>query len=186
MNRWPKLAVALLCTALVSPVLTERAQRPMQIHKVSELGLEIWTEAQPEWTTELVHQGKKPIFIVQSPPKAYPPAAMSYVSFPGMRVEAGELKAIATSALRQAARNYRVPQADIDKLRPAAATYSELTGYEAVFSGSANGEAVDVKVFVGHKPGKGPVTLQVYTFRDKLPHLSEQIRRAWQNVKYLD
>ena len=164
----------------------ERALRPMHIHKVRALGLEIWTEYEPEWRTELVQQGNKALFIVQSPPRVYPPAAMSYVSFPGMRVRDDEMEAVATSALRRAAQNYQVPAQERERITPTPARHGALSGYEATFSGTAHGEAVDVKVFVGHVPGRGPVAMQVYTLRGKLPHLSEQIRRAWGHVRYLE
>ena len=184
------LAMGLMCLIglWTAPALQaqERALRPMHIHKVPALGLEIWTEYQPEWSTELVHQGKKPLFIVQSPPLSYPPAAMSYASFPGMQVRPDELKAVATSALRRAARNYRVPAQQRQRLEATPARYGELSGYEGRFSGSAHGEAVDVQVFIGQKPGKWPVMMQIYTLPGKLPHLSEQIRRAWTHVRYLD
>ena len=163
----------------------DRAMRPMKIHKLPELGLEIWTEYEPLWITELHYRGKKPIFTVHSPPMVYPPAAMTVVSFPGMAVATDELKDIATTAIAEGAKNYKVPESELAGLHVIPALYGDLTGYEASFSGKVRGDAVDVKVFVGNKPGKGPVMLQIYTLEGKLSHLSEQIRRSWTNVKYL-
>lgn len=163
-----------------------RALRPMVIHKVQELGLEIWTEADPEWQTDLVYQGDKPIFTAQTPMNTYPPAAMSVVSFPGMVVAEHELQEVATTAIHTAASNFQVTETDIEKITILPVEYSELHGYEGVFSGYAQGDPVDVKVFVGQKNGKGPVSIQLYTLQGKLPHLSEQIRRSWQHIRYLD
>lgn len=170
---------------MAGAVQAERAKRPMKIHQLPELGLEIWTESDPLWIADLQYQGKKPLFTAQTPPMVYPPAAMSVVAFPGMQVTAEEMEEVAATAIRTGARNYRVPEQAIQQLQPSAASYGELQGYEATFSGKAQGDAVDVKVFVGHKQGKGPVMLQIYSFKDKLPHLSEQIRRSWSNITYL-
>ena len=178
---------SLVILALISQsVSADRAKRPMKIHQLPEMGLEVWTEFDPLWITELEYQGKKPIFTAQTPPMVYPPAAMSVVSFPGMQVTSDEMKEVASTAIATGARNYRVPEQQISTLKATPASYGELTGYEATFTGKAQGDEVDVKVFVGNKPGKGPVMLQIYTFKDKLPHLSEQIRRSWDNVKYLN
>lgn len=167
------------------PAYADRAKRPMKIHKLPELGLEIWTEYEPRWITELHYRGKKPVFTVQSPPLVYPPAAMTVVSFPGMTVDTDEMNDIATTAITEGARNYKASQSELAELHVIPALYGDLTGYEASFSGKVRGDEVDVKVFVGNKPGKGPVMLQIYTLEGKLGHLSEQIRRSWTNVKYL-
>jgi len=179
------LVVLIFSTAMIPFSLAERAKRPMTVHKLEELGLEIWTEGEPEWETELLHYGKKAVFTAQSPVLYYPPAAMSYASFPGMEVDSQELQEVALSAIQQSGRNYQLSAESVEQIAPVAVTYSELTGYEATFSGRAHEEDVDVKVFVGHKPGKGPVVMQGYTLKGKLPHISEQIRRAWENVTYL-
>lgn len=189
--RWHRqaaaLAVVVSCSAAAIPLsVAERIERPMAAHEVRELGLEIWTEDEPEWDTELVRYGQRSVFTAQSPVYYYPPVAMSYVSFPGMEVAAEELEEVAVSAIQQAGRNYQLAGERVEHIDTASSTYGELTGYEATFSGVANEEEVDVKVFVGYKPGKGPVVMQCYTLKGKLPHISEQIRRAWTNVKYLD
>ena len=182
------LSVLLSLSLLVSAGAegSSRAKRPMKIHQVSELGLEIWTEYEPEWPTDIHRKGKRTIFVAQTPLNTYPPAAMSWTTFPTMRIVEGNLKDVATSAIQTAAKNYKVSADNAAKIIPASATYSGLIGYEATFPGVAHGDNVDVKVFVGHLPGKPPVAMQVYTLTGKLPHLSEHIRRAWQNVKYLE
>lgn len=163
-----------------------RAKRPMKIHQVKEMGLEIWTELDPLWTTDLVYQGQKPLFLAQTPPMVYPPVAMMIVSFPGMTAAPDEMESIALEALRNGAVNFQVEQNRIDTLKLSPARYGELQGYETQFTGVAQGDTVDVKAFVGNKPGKGPVLLQLYTLEGKLPHVAEQVRRSWQHVKYLN
>lgn len=177
------LIVLLLQTADLA--YADRYLRPMHINKVEALGLEIWTEYEPEWLREVVRQGNKPIYVVQTPANVYPPAAMSYASFPGMPVNPGELKTIATTAIRQAANNYQVSPERTKAIQAAKASYNRLTGYEATFTGKAHGDAVDVKVFIGHTPGKGLIAMQAYTLKGKLPHIREHIRRAWSHVDYL-
>jgi hypothetical protein len=181
------LQILIVLVLQTSPVVqADRYKRPMHINKVETLGLEIWTEYEPEWIAELVKQGSKPIYVVQTPPNVYPPAAMSYVSFPTMPIKPDELQAITTSAIREAAINYQVTPEQRNQIQPTAASYNQLTGYQATFTGVAHGDAVDVKVFVGHKPDKGLIAMQAYTLAGKLPHISEHIRRAWQHVDYLD
>ncbi|MEF7615662.1 hypothetical protein V4F39_17235 [Aquincola sp. MAHUQ-54] len=60
-----------------------------------------------------------------------------------------------------------------------------LQGFGATFAGKAQGDAVDVRVFIGQSPGRLPVAMQAYTLRGKLDHLDEPIRRSWGKVKYL-
>ena len=177
--------VALTSAQAVEPPVSTRAQREMQIHKVPQLGLEIWVENQPPWEVELKKAKTLQTFVAQSPPDYYPPAVMTYLTVPGRSVEAAVLAGVAKTAIRQAAENYRVTPTVRVVLEPQPARYGSLTGYESSFEGWANGEAVEVKVFVGHVPGSAPVAMQVYTLRGKLAHLSEPIRRAWTNVKYL-
>ena len=185
--RFAKVLVVMIAVGIAGPyAFAERAKRPMAMHELPELGLEIWTEDQPEWDTKIVQYGEKAIFTAQSPIYYYPPIAMSYASFAGMEVTGEELQQIAAGAIQQAGRNYQLSEESVKQLTPSPYTYGELTGYEASFSGIANEEEVDVKVFVGHKPGKGPVVMQGYTLKGKLSHISEQIRRAWTNVRYLE
>lgn len=181
-----QLSILLLIPGMVYSAEPARALRPMLINKVDELGLEIWTEADPEWLTDVVHQQGKPIFTAQTPMNTYPPAAMSVVSFPGMEVAESELLEVATSAIHTAARNYQVTEPDISGIQITPVRYSELHGFEGVFSGVAQGDPVDVKVFIGQREGKSPVCVQIYTLKGKLPHLSEQIRRSWQHLRYLE
>ena len=181
------MALVLMAGALLPPLTpaAERAKREMQIHKVTELGLEIWVENEPPWDAELMRAVTLPSFVVQSPADYYPPAVMTYISLPASAVDDASMLGMATTAIRRAAENYRVTPTTRVTLKPQPARYGELSGFEADFEGWANGEAVDVKVFVGHQPGRFPVAMQAYTLRGKLAQLVEPTRRAWGHVKYL-
>jgi len=181
------IACCLVIIMVSSGVLAEddHAKRPMQVHKLVEMGIEVWTEYEPLWITETIYRGKKPIFTAQTPSMVYPPAAMSIVAFPGMTVESAEMMEVATNAIVTGARNYHISDKQIESLDLSPAEYGELKGYEAVFSGKDRGDDIDVKVFIGNKPGKGPVMMQIFTLKGKLPHLSEQIQRSWGHIKYL-
>jgi hypothetical protein len=182
-----KIGLCMIAVVFFSmPAHADRVERTMKIHRLSELGLEIWTEFKPLWITEVHYQGIKPVFTAQTPPMVYPPAAMKVVSFPGMSVAPEEMKDIATTAISEGARNYKTSKKQLNDLHIIPAAYGDLSGYEADFNGKVHGDAVDVKVFVGNKEGKGPVMLQIYTLEGKMDHLSEQIRRSWTNVRYLN
>ena len=157
----------------------------MQVHKVAELGLEIWVENQPPWEAEVMKAVTLQSFVVQSPADYYPPAVMTYFSLPQAAVDDAALIGVATTAIRRAAENYRVSATKRVALEPKPARYGQFKGYEASFEGWANGEAVEVRVFVGHVPGWFPVAMQAYTQKGKLSQLGEPIRRAWTHVKYL-
>ena len=180
------LAISLLLTmfSVASTYGEERVKREMVINHVDEIGLEIWSENNPAWLTQVRKRGAKFEFVAETPRSYYPPAAMHYMHFAGMEVKDGEMKGIALNAIQQAALNFGVPSSEVSAIQPVPATYSELKGYEAVFKGKANGEDMDIKMFIGNSQGKGPVSMYIYTMRGKLGHLSEVIRRAWQNVKY--
>lgn len=183
------LSLALLFLAPViaggffpEPAFAEpRAPREMRIHRVGALGLEIWVENQPPWEAEVMQGRSLPVFVVQSPSNYYPPAVMTYVGMPSTSGGGQSLEAMSTRAIRRAAWNYGLGARRLS-IRPEAARYGALSGYEATFDGVANGEAVQVKVFVGQAPGRSPVAMQVYTLRGKLAHLSEPIRRAWNHI----
>ncbi len=175
----------LFTMGMANTACAERAKRPMKVHKVEELGLEIWTEYSPQWSTELIHRGSKDIFTTQTPANYYPPAAMTYYTFPEMNVAEVDFEAMAVSAVRRAAQNYHVKKAERNKITVTPANYNGLNGFEGTFSGMAHGEPVDVKIFIGNKPGNASVVMQAQTLQGKLPHLSEQLRRAWNHVSYL-
>jgi hypothetical protein len=176
------LSLCTLC-ALAMAAAQSALKRPMQIHKVEELALEIWTEAQPEWDARVEWKNGQPIFVAETPSLTYPPAGMSWVSMAHLRFDQQALEEVARGAIHEAARNYKV-RPDVIALK--AAHYGDLAGYEAQFSADAQGTPVDVRVFCGLKPGKPAVVMQAFTLRGKLAHIGEQIRRSWTNVRYLD
>ena len=178
----------LIITIFSTTSLAERVKRPMTPVEIPALELQIAVELEPEWIWNIDESGGRPMAIVQSPENYYPPTVMAYISFPRMHVEDENLRQVATDAIRQAARNYAVPEEAASAISPITVSHGEFSGYEASFSGFANEEEVDVRVFVGQDAGSanGPIAMQTYTLKGKLPHISEQIRRAWENVRYLE
>ena len=162
-----------------------RALRQMQIHKVRELGLEIWVENQPPWDAELSNASGHPTFVAQSPEGYHPPTVMTYASWPGENVIPAMLADMASTAVRRASRNFGLSEARAGGLELTPARYGSLVGYESVFPGVADRMAVDVLVFVGQAPGRFPVALSLYTMRGKMASLDEQRRRAWGKLAYL-
>jgi hypothetical protein len=161
------------------------APRQMQIHKVAELGLEIWVENQPVWETQLSSQTGHPTFVAQSPEGYHPPTVMTYASWPKEKVAPDLLIDMATTAIRRASENFGLNAGQARNLDITAAKYGSLVGYESVFKGLYDHVAMDVRVFVGQAPGKYPVALNMYTLRGKMANLDEQRRRAWGNLRYL-
>lgn len=178
--RWCTLLVALSALGTASSADIERVPRPMRIHRVVELGLEIWTEKDPLWETAL--RGRS-VFTAETPALTYPPAGMTWVSLPHTSFAPEELESGARGALREIARSHQVR--DVDRLELTPASYGELSGYESRFTGLAHGARVDVLVFVGHKPGRPAVVAQAYTMEGKLDHIREHVRRSWSNIRYL-
>lgn len=165
--------------------VAERHKRPMTIHKVEEVGLEIWTEYEPRWETGVMYQGKIPVFIAHTPYLTYPSAGMSWVNHKEMVLTNGEFVEVAKTALVTAAKNYKVEQHLLGSLKINPQSYGQLIGYEADFVGLMEDKEVDVKVFIGRFDNKGPVTIQVYTSVGKMAHLKEQVRRSWTHTRYL-
>jgi hypothetical protein len=161
----------------------ERVPRPMRIHRVTQLGLEIWTEGDPEWDARLATLHDRPVFAAETPALAYPPAGMTWTSQQAIRFTAEELEMAARGALHQAARNYGMRNVEELTLEPA--RYGALSGYESRFPGLAHGTRVDVQVFIGHQPGRPTVLAHAYTLEGKLDHIREHIRRSWTNLRYL-
>lgn len=164
----------------------DRYKRPMEIHKSKNMGLEIWTEYEPKWATEIMHNGATPIFVAHSPLNTYPPIGMMWVNHGGLAFQKGEFKRVAKSTLKTAAKNYKISKNDLSALRIIASSYGDLIGYEVNFKGELDNKSVDVKVFTGRTRDKGPITMQAYTSEGKMSHIAEQVRRSWSHTKYLD
>lgn len=177
------LLIASLC-AIASTTVTAnpRTGRPMIIHRLPALNLEIWTEQDPQWETYLHETAGAATFVAEPPALTYPPAHMSWTTLPQLRFHQGELESATRGVLHQMAINYGAKPPK--HLKPK--KYGDLTGYEATFAAQSEGLPIDVHLFCGHREGKPAVVMQVVTLRDKLPHLSEQIRRSWANLHYLD
>lgn len=159
--------------------------RHMQIFHVQELGLEVWVENQPPWETRLSNETGRPTFVAESPPNYHPPTVITYASWPEEKVPAEGMHQMAGAAIRRASENFGVSRERSLAIPVRQARYGDIQGYEGWFTGKADGVAMDVSVFVGQAPGKFPVVFNVYTTRGKLPNLTEVLRRAWTNVKYL-
>ena len=179
------LGTMLLCSfcVLARAATVDAFKRPMVINKVSALGLEIWTEANPEWEVRMDVRNGQPVFLAESPALAVPPAGMSWVSSADIVFAEDEMESGARGAIRQVAFNYGVHTLDFLALQPA--NYGKLTGYESQFSATAHGTPVDVKVFCGHSPGKPAVLVHAFTLKGKLGSIGEHIRRSWSHLSYL-
>jgi hypothetical protein len=177
-------ALAILAMMLTwSAAATDRAGRPMIIHRLAELGLEIWTEQDPEWEAHIDEHAPAPTFVAETPALAYPPAHMSWTTVPQLKFHGQEFEAGARGALHQVATNYRVQAPQQIPITPQ--HYGDLHGYETVFEARSQNIPIEVRAFCGHRPGKHAVLMQVTTFKGKLPHLTEHLRRSWRNTRYL-
>jgi hypothetical protein len=162
-----------------------RALRQMQIHRLNELGLEVWVENQPVWSTQLTENGGHPGFVAHSPDAYHPPTVMSYGSWPAQRVPDELVTIVASSAIQRASANFGLNAGEARAIVPVAARHGELNGFEASFIGKVGARPMDVKIFVGQAPGKFPVVMSIYTLQGKLHLLDEVLRRAWGKVRYL-
>ncbi|MFC4310187.1 hypothetical protein ACFPN2_13935 [Steroidobacter flavus] len=181
--KYAALLIACLCAIQSKDVTAAtRVGRPMIIHRLSVMNLEIWTEQDPEWETSLKQSATALTFSAETPALAYPPAHMSWTIAPRMKFQDGELEDAARGVLYQMALNYRTlpPEQLIE------AQYGELTGYEATFQAEPRNVPVDVHVFFGHREGMPMVVMQVVTLRGKLAHLAEHVRRSWTHLRYLE
>jgi hypothetical protein len=185
-NHWTGLAATMTIFFLslaLSANAAERTGRPMIKHRLPALGLEIWTEQDPEWETHLSNRSGATTFSAETPALTYPPAQMSWTTLSQLRFDARDLAAGAEGALHQVAANHhlRAPtQISINHQQ-----YGDLIGYETVFEARSQHIPIEVRAFCGHRPGKQPVLMQVTTLKGKSAHLAEHIRRSWNNVRYL-
>ena len=154
-------------------------------HVEREMGLERWTEHHPLWYVERRYIGSKPVFLAQSPPKVYPPASMSVISYANQLSNDADFKTVAINAFHDGFSHYSVPEIERVDIYPQPKQYGELEGFEVNFNATVHGLRADVKIFIGSKEDKGPVLLQLYTLEGKMSHLSEQIRRSWTNIRHL-
>ncbi|WP_129781288.1 hypothetical protein [Peristeroidobacter soli] len=177
------LLIAALCAISSKEVTAEtRVGRPMIIHRLSEMNLEIWTEQDPEWQTSLRKSVSALTFTAETPALVYPPAQMSWTIAPRLKFEPAELEDAARGVMYQMALHYRTlpPQ----ELTPA--QYGELSGYEATFQAEPHHIPIDVRVFFGHREGMPMVVMQAVTLKGKLAHVAEHVRRSWTHLRYLD
>jgi hypothetical protein len=173
------LAILTSLDAIAAP----RTGRPMIIHRLPALGLEIWTEQDPEWETQLSTGSGRATFTAETPALTYPPAQMSWTTMPQLRFDPKDLQEGAAGALHQVAANHRV--ASPTQIPITRQHYGDLIGYETIFEARSENIPIEVRAFCGHRPGKQPVLMQITTLKSKGMHLAEHIRRSWNNVRYL-
>lgn len=161
--------------------------RPMNVRRVPKLGLEIWTESEPEWLTELVpgEDGGPPIFTAEAPDNYHPPAVLTITAWRRERVPQNLFQTLADTAIRTAGEGYGLNKGSARAIGVEPKTWGILHGYQGSFSGRAQGTTVDVTLFVGQQEGKYPVVAQIYTQAGKMQHLQEVMRRCWSNITYL-
>lgn len=161
--------------------------RPMHIHRLRQLGLEVWSEAEPQWDTELLPGGKgaPPVFTLSSPDNYHPPAATTITAWRRERVPGELFETMADTAIRTASANYGLNKGQARAIPVVPRTWGLLAGHEGDFSGRAQGQRLDVKIFVGQQEGKYPVVAQIYTQAGKMADLQDVIRRCWSNITYL-
>lgn len=182
MRRAALLIAGLCAIASIDAIAATRAGRPMIIHRVPAMNLEIWTEQDPEWQTSLKHSPSALTFTAETPALTYPPTHMSWTIAPVLKFEPSELESAARGVMHQMAIRYRThPPAQV-----AQAQYGEMTGYETTFQAEPQNVPVDVRVFCGHREGKPMVVMQVVTLKGKLTHVAEHVRRSWTHLRYLD
>jgi len=179
---WAPTALAQRLSPRIDPT---RALREMRIHKVPELGLEIWLENQPPWAGALITEKGRPIFTAQSPDAYHPPSAMTFATWPGEAVPQAQMSTLALTAIRSAATNFGLNAGQARGVAVLPAQYGVLQGSEGEFAGYAQGVDMDVRVFVGRQGERFPLALSIYTLRGKMPHLEEVVRRCWGSIAYL-
>ena len=171
--------------AVAQNVKPSRALREMSIHRVKELGLQIWIENQPAWDASLTSTGEQPTFNAVSPSNYHPPAAMLFQSYPKEKVSTADFQNMAKQALRRASVNWGLLPAETRAIPLTTQKYGILEGFEGNFVGKSAEVLMDVKIFVGQSEGRFPVFLWIYTPQGKMDNLSEVIRRSWSKLTYL-
>lgn len=182
MKRATLLIASLCAIASIDATAGTRAGRPMIIHRLAQMNLEIWTEQDPEWETRVQQGLHSMTFAAETPALTYPPTHMSWTIAPSLKFEPHELEDAAHGVLHQIAIRYRTHPPEQISL----AQYGDLTGYEASFQAEAQNIPVEVRVFCGHREGKPMVVMQAVTLKGKLTHVAEHIRRSWTHLRYLD
>jgi len=179
-----RAALLMACLCSISSIATAgtRVGRPMIIHRLAEMNLEIWTEQDPEWETSVTRSKQALTFTAETPALAYPPTHMSWTISQHLKFEVHELKQAARGVMYQMTLRYdtQFPQ------EIAEAEYGELKGYEATFPAERQNIPIEVRVFCGHREGKPMVVMQAVTLKGKLAHVAEHVRRSWTHVRYLD
>ncbi len=160
-------------------------QRTMRSYKELDMGIQIWTEHEPAWIVEKKYLGRRPVFLTQSPPNAYPPASMSIISYANMTGGSEAFEEYTEIALKQGLRNFGIAPESAVNIERVPAAYGDLSGIELNFGATIYGAAADVKLFIGHGKSRGPVMLQLYTLPGKMSHLGDHIKRSWSNIRYL-
>lgn len=170
----------------ISPARSaRRALREMQIYQVTELGLEIWIEGQPEWGVHLQQLNGRHLLVAQSPESYHPPAALIFGAWDQSSVGEGQWEGVARSAIGQGGRNFGLSEGNVRAIQVEVCTHGLLSGWQGQFVGKVGPDRVDVRVFVGRAVGKPIVLLTAYTLEGKFDHIEEVIRRCWGSVTYL-
>ena len=186
-NRY-KFLVVTVCSTLISIMVHAEnlSQRPMYVQKYEELNIEFLSEVEPLWNTKVKYHNRKPMLLVSTQPKVYPPMFMIVTSFPGMFFTPKEFNIAYDPFLETALANYGINSSQIISTSSTSKVYGDLEGREVDFRVNVHGTLSDIKVFLGMAEKKGPVLLQAMTLADKMSHLEGSLQRSWGNIRYLD
>ncbi len=177
------LFVALLATtirpALASP---DEPRREVQVLTDKRSGYSIKVDNDPAWLFEERGDDSASILLLATPLLVAPPITMAVIDNKTVLGKSDELEHISRVALRGAADNFSVSSEIEPDVEPA--TYGDVAGYQARFTGTADGKSVAVKVFVGTHASNGIFTLYAYTFADKDEHLERTTTRIWNTIAF--
>lgn len=177
--------IGLFCLFIMTEACADRMLREMQGIWVNDGRYEVTLPNDPAWLWQVDQVKNRPTFTAQTPELYYPPITSTITTYKKIKVEdQKQLKIIADSALKIAAKNYQSTDFNVKTVK--ATTYTSLSGYETTFTGIAHGQAVVVRAFVGHTPKFKLLSLQAYAPKQKLAAMQAPVEAIWNSIHFRD
>jgi len=169
------IRVAVSFFSLISFTLVTNADnqpnRPFNIHKLEEVGLEVWVPANPKWELGIDERTTSNAVILKTPPLYYPTTAIEIVFNEKITISESDLLDVATAALKEIRRAVKVEAKDTGQ-KLTRVKFGDIDAYQDQFGVTFEGKSYSMQTFMGVFPSGQTVTMLVTTPVGQINHIS--------------
>jgi len=175
--------IGLISLALVANA-DNQPNRPFQIHKLEEVGLEVWVPGNPKWVLAIDDRATSNALVLSTPPLYYPVTAIEIILNKNVTVSNADLLTVATSSLEEVRRSANVkPRGQDQELTKV--TFGNIEAYQDQFNVDFEGKSYSMQTFMGVFPTGQSVTMLVTTPEGQINDISVMRNKIFKKLSVL-